>query len=109
MARATVTTTGTMEQIATGVAVFDIIKRGSGALLLNETASDTDASPFGVDVRPGDQLQQFSDVNTFARHTGAGDGWVLLIDGAAIPDIPVNAVTVDTVVIFVDGFPITVT
>lgn len=90
MARAEILTTTEWQQIATGAVLLTIIKRGRGAVLVNESATDTDANRFGSDVRANDQLQQFSDVETWVRHTG-GTPWAILVDGAVfIPPEPLS-------------------
>ena len=58
MAKTTITTTGSMVEVATGAAVITILKKGSGTLLINESATDANASPFGVDIKVNDQIQQ---------------------------------------------------
>ena len=81
MAKTTITTTDTMVEVATGAAVITILKKGSGTLLINESATDVNASPFGGDIEVNDQIQQNAAVSSFVRHNGDGAGWKLLIDG----------------------------
>ena len=66
------------QQIASGIATFTVIKRGSGALLFNETASDTDAFTDSPRDLPW-QYNQNETLDTYVRSTG--DGWQILVDG----------------------------
>ena len=82
MARATVITTNSFSSaVATGACVITVLERGNGTLLINETASDTDANRYGsADLKVNDQLTQNSAVSTFVKGTGTKP-WTLLIDG----------------------------
>lgn len=81
MARATFTTTTDWQRIASGAVVATILKRGRGTIFVNEAATEVDASRFGSDIKANDQFQQFSDVETWVRHSDEGTPWELLLDG----------------------------
>ncbi len=82
MARATVITTASHVQVASGECVITVLDRGDGTLFINETATDVDANRFGrSDIKVNDQLTQNSAVTTFVRSTDANKPWTLLIDG----------------------------
>lgn len=85
MARTEITTTTNWQQIAESVALITILKKGSGTLFLNESATELDANRLGGEIKANDQFQQFSDVETHARHSAGGTPWVLLID--IIPEV----------------------
>jgi len=80
MARSTTIITDSFQQIASGAALFTIDKVGKGALILNETASDSNANF----TRPeaGGQLAQTEAKATFVRAQEANAGWVVITDGA---------------------------
>lgn len=77
MAVSTVTVTDTYQQIATGAVTLTVKVKGAGSLLLNETATDTDAFEVNPDVN--EQILQNEAKSTFVRSDG--DGWVLHLDG----------------------------
>ena len=85
MAKTTFITTTEWQQIAEGVALITILKRGRGTLFVNESATETDASRLGSEVLANDQLQQFSEVPTHVKHNTGGTPWVLLVD--IIPEV----------------------
>ena len=77
MAVNTVIVTDTYQQIATGAVTLTVQVKGTGSLLINETASDTDALEVNPEVN--EQLLQNEAKATFVRSDG--DGWVLHLDG----------------------------
>ena len=91
MARETFLSTTEWQQVATGVAVFTILKRGKGTLFVNETATETDANRLGSETKVNDQFQQFSDVETRIKHNAGATPWSLLVDGDVfIPPLVTN-------------------
>jgi hypothetical protein len=78
MARATIEVTREWQQIATGRAVFSVLRVSTGSILFNETADDDTANKIS---NPGlsDQFLQADDKLTFVRATK--DGWIILADG----------------------------
>lgn len=85
MARTEITTTTNWQQIAEGVALITILKKGSGTLFLNESATELDANRLCGEIKANDQFQQFSEVETHVKHSGGGTPWILLID--IIPEV----------------------
>lgn len=77
MARQTITVTTDWFQVGTGACILTVNRAGKGALMINESATDTDA--FISTGSPGDQFNQNESKPTFVRATG--EGWVLLADG----------------------------
>lgn len=79
MSRNNFTSTTEWQEIATGAAVFTILKRGRGMLLLNETETEVNANRLGSEVKVNDQYQQFSSVCTFIKHSAGGTPWSILV------------------------------
>lgn len=77
MAVNTVSVTTNWQQAAAGVVLITVTKRGSGVLLFNRTASDTNAYRFSAAI--SEQFKQTEAVATHVRATGAG--WEILVDG----------------------------
>lgn len=75
--RDTITVTQVWQKIASGTVTVEIAKVGSGSLLFNQIASDTDAK----NILPilNEQFAQNETVDTYIRATG--DGWKVWIDG----------------------------
>ena len=79
MATQTVTVTDTWQQIASGVCVITVKKRGTGGnLYFNEVASDVDSRYW--DKPAGKQFAQNEAIATWVKSSGTG--WVLVVDGA---------------------------
>ena len=70
-------------QVADGICVVTITDDGSGALMFNTSASDTNAF---VDLpENGQQYLQNEDVDTFVKTSGSDSrSWTILVDGAAL-------------------------
>lgn len=77
MALSTVTVTTSYQQIASGTATITVVNQGTGNLLFNETASDTNA--LISNEMASSQFSQNEVKNTFVR--GEGAGWVVRVDG----------------------------
>ena len=81
MAKNTVTPAATYgSAVDSGECGITVLTQGKGTLFINETASDTNANPYGSDLKVNDQITQNSVVDTFVRSTGTKP-WKLLIDG----------------------------
>lgn len=78
MARATVTVTSSWTQIAAGVALITVLKKGDAALLTNESATDVNADLMAK-LLPEDQIQQTEALPTYVRTDGTE--WTLLVNG----------------------------
>lgn len=77
MAKATVELTQAYQEVAVGAVAITVVKKGSGRLFFNESASDVNANI----ILPGliVQFVQNETKSTFVRTDGAG--WTILVDG----------------------------
>lgn len=78
MAKQVFTITDAFQKVATGAAVITILERGSGAILINETADD--ATSYKIRAETNEQFQQTEAVDSFVRATDP-TGWKILVDG----------------------------
>ena len=79
MARATTIVTDSFQQIASGAALFTIKKKGKGALIFNETATDSNANL--EHPQAGGQFTQTEAKATHVRAQQANAGWEIITDG----------------------------
>ena len=80
MARATINVTDTWQQVAVGQAVVTVERAGGKTLLVNEVASDVNASEFSLEK--SDQLWQNETLPTFIR--SVSPNWILTVDGVLV-------------------------
>lgn len=77
MAVNTVSITTSWQRVGAGIGVFTVTRRGTGQLLFNRTASDTNAYVFAAEI--SEQFRQTEQVDTYVRATSSG--WEVLADG----------------------------
>ncbi len=75
--KGTYVTTDEWVEVAAAPALITVLKRGRGTLWVNEVADDGTSSRFHSELGVNEQIQQFSSVPLFIKHTGSL--WVLLI------------------------------
>lgn len=79
MARATTIITDSFQLIASGAALFSIKEKGKGALIFNETATDSNANFEHPEA--AQQFLQNETKETYVRAQQPDAGWVIITDG----------------------------
>ena len=77
MSRATITLTNSFQLVSSGVVTITVLTEGNGALVFNETATDSNAN--FEQASKEDQFIQTEAKDTYVRTTG--EGWIILVDG----------------------------